>query len=81
MARSVDRLNKAQIKANKVVARFFSRNGGIVVRHWETEQETGLYLRGDGVHLNVVGIDMWALGFQDGIQHALRVFHAWVFLA
>lgn len=73
MARSVARLNKARIKLNKEVGRFVCRNGGLVVRHLELEVDTWRYLRDDGVHLNAVGIDLWALGLQDGIQRALRV--------
>lgn len=38
------------------------RNGGLGIRHMELEVETWRYLRGDGVHLNEVGIDMWVLG-------------------
>lgn len=72
-ARSVDRINKARIKINKEVGRFFTRNGGFVVRHRELEVDTWRYLRGDGVHLNAVGIDLWSLGLQDGIQRAVRV--------
>lgn len=71
-ARSVDKLNKARIKVNKEVGRFIVRNGGFVVRHRELEVDTWRYLRSDGVHLNAVGIDLWSLGLQDGVQRAVR---------
>lgn len=76
LARSVDRLNKTRIKVNKRVGQFIIRNGGLVVRHQELEKDVGLYLRGDGVHLSDVGIDLWALGLQEGIQRALRVWRS-----
>lgn len=72
-ARSWEKLNKSRIKVNKEVGKFISRNGGIVIRHWELEVDTWMYLRGDGVHLNPVGIDLWALGLEDGIRRALLV--------
>ena len=70
---SVEKVNKARVKVNKEVGRFFVRNGGLVVRHRELEVDTWRYLRRDGGHLNEVGIDLWALGLQEGIQRALRV--------
>ena len=73
MARSVAGINRARRKINRDVAKFVVRNGGLVVRHMELEEETWRYLRGDGVHLSPVGIDMWVLGLQDGIQRAIRV--------
>lgn len=76
LAVSVERINRARIKINKAVAKFFVRNGGLAIRHRELEQDPWLYLRGDGVHLNAVGIDLWFLGLQDGIQRALWVWRA-----
>lgn len=73
---SVAWVNKTRIKVNKVVAKFFVRNGGLAIRHRDLEKETWLLLRGDGVHLSAVGIDLWFLGLQDGIQQALRVWRA-----
>lgn len=72
-ARSVENSNKARIKVNKEVGRFIARNGGVVVRHAELEIDTWLYLRGDRVHLNGVGIHSWSLGLQEGIQRAVLV--------
>ncbi|CAI9602129.1 unnamed protein product, partial [Staurois parvus] len=71
-ARSVERLNKARIKVNREVGRFFSHHGGLVVWHLELEVDTWRYLRCDGVHLNAVGTDLWSLDLQDGIQRAVR---------
>lgn len=73
LARSVERVNKARKKVNRDVSRFVVKNGGLAIRHLELEVDTWRYLRGDGVHLHAVGIDMWTLGLQDGIQRALRV--------
>lgn len=72
-ARSMASINKTRIRVNKVVGRFVRQNGGIVIRHRELETNVGLYLRRDGVHLSDVGIDLWSLGLQEGIQQALRV--------
>ncbi|PIO39553.1 hypothetical protein AB205_0008570 [Aquarana catesbeiana] len=76
MAMSVERLNKARIKVNKEVGKFFVRNGGLTIRHRDLEKEPQLFLKEDGVHLNAVGIDIWSLGLQEGIQRALRVWPA-----
>ncbi|XP_056407256.1 uncharacterized protein LOC130298351 isoform X2 [Hyla sarda] len=72
-ARSVDRLNKARVKLNKEVGRFVRRNGGIVVRHTDLEGEPWEFLDPDGIHLNDIGMDLWALALQGGIELALRV--------
>lgn len=61
--RSVEHINKARIKVNKAVAKF-------VVHQCELEGDNGFYLRGDGVHLSAVGIDMWFVGLQEGLQRA-----------
>ncbi|XP_068092115.1 uncharacterized protein [Hyperolius riggenbachi] len=73
LANSVLKINKARIKLNKEVARFFIRNGGLAIRHFELEEEIELFLKRDGVHLNDIGMDLWALGIEDGIQRALRL--------
>ncbi|KAM3918942.1 uncharacterized protein RB166_013679 [Leptodactylus fuscus] len=72
-ARSVERINKARIKVNRAVSGFVSRNGGVSVRHTELEPGVGEFWLRDGVHLNAVGIDIWALGIQEGIERALEV--------
>ncbi|XP_077318300.1 uncharacterized protein LOC143940612 isoform X2 [Lithobates pipiens] len=76
LAMSVERLNKARIKVNKEVGKFFVRNGGLTIRHRDLEKEPQLFLKEDGVHLNTVGIDIWSLGLQEGIQRALRMWRA-----
>lgn len=76
LARSVEALNKARKKVNRAVSKFVGRNGGLFVRHPELEVDTWRYLRGDGVHLNDVGTDLWCLGLQEGIQRALRVWRS-----
>ncbi|KAM4045532.1 uncharacterized protein ACNLHF_009390 [Anomaloglossus baeobatrachus] len=71
--RSVDKVNKARAQVNRVVALFMTRNGGLVVRHRELEPATWQFRRGDGVHLNDIGADLWALGLQDGVERAFGV--------
>lgn len=39
-ARSLEGLNKARIKVSKAVRHYFVRNGGLVIQHFELEQET-----------------------------------------
>lgn len=73
MARSVEGVNRARKKINREVSKFMVRNGALAIRHPELEFETWRYLRPDGVHLNDVGIDLWNLGLQEGIQRAIRV--------
>ncbi|KAM3929163.1 uncharacterized protein RB166_006951 [Leptodactylus fuscus] len=71
--RSVERINKARIKVNRAVGRFMARNGALAVRHLELESGSGAFWRRDGVHLNAVGIDLWCLDLQQGIETALRM--------
>lgn len=63
----------ARMKVNKEVGMFIAHNGWVVVRHLELETDTWRYLGGEGVHLSAVGIDLWSLGLQDGIQRAVLV--------
>lgn len=72
-ARSVVRLNKARVKINRAMGRFMARNGGLSVRHVDLESGTGNFWKTDGVHLNKVGIDIWSLALQGGIETALQV--------
>ncbi|XP_040184087.1 uncharacterized protein LOC120917109 [Rana temporaria] len=76
LAMSAAKLNKAKIKVNKEVAKMFVSNGGLAIRHGDMEKQPQLFLREDGVHLNSVGIDLWCLGLQEGIERALRVWRA-----
>lgn len=70
---SAKKVDRARVKVNKEVSRFVIRNGSVAIRHRELEVDTRRYVRSDGVHLNEVGTDLWALGLQEGIQRALRV--------
>ncbi|XP_073398252.1 uncharacterized protein [Dendrobates tinctorius] len=40
-------------------------NGGVAVRHFDLEKGEGDFWLADEVHLNSVGSDIWALGFQE----------------
>ncbi|KAM4034528.1 uncharacterized protein ACNLHF_021168 [Anomaloglossus baeobatrachus] len=70
-ARSLEGIDKTRIKVNRVVGNFVARNGGVVVRHRELESGEGNFWRSDGVHLTAVGIDLWALSIQEGVERAL----------
>lgn len=69
-ARSVERVNKARVKVNKEVGHFVKWNGGVVVRHCDFEECPDEFLWGDGVHLNNIGIDLWSLNLQGGLETA-----------
>ncbi|XP_068102961.1 pneumococcal serine-rich repeat protein-like [Hyperolius riggenbachi] len=73
LARSVQKINKARVKLNKEVSKYVIRNGGLAIRHRELEEDILLFLRRDGVHLNAIGTDLWALGIEEGIERALRL--------
>lgn len=72
-ARSPQALNRARGKLNMAVGRFVARNGGIVVRHRELETVEDGFCLDDGVHLNGLGLDVWFLGLQEGIERALQL--------
>lgn len=72
-ARSVSGLNKARAKLNRSVGRFIARNGGVVVRHRDLEVVDDSLLWTDGEHLNFIGLDIWMLGIQEGVEKALRL--------
>lgn len=69
----MDRINKAWVKVNNEVRRFVKPNGGVVVRHRDFEEGSEEFLRGAGVHLNGIGIDLWSLNLQEGLDTAFRV--------
>lgn len=51
---------------------FIAQNGDVVVKHWD--METSLkHQRHNGVHLNVIGKDIWMLGLHKGVEQALAV--------
>lgn len=70
-ARSPSGLNKARAKLNRSIGRFIARNGGIVVRHKDLEIVDDSLFWTDGEHLNFIGLDIWMLGIQEGIERAL----------
>lgn len=72
-ARDVEKINKARVKVNRALGRFVARNGAVAVRHRDLETGTGDFWLGDGVHLNEVGSDLWALALQGGIEIAVRM--------
>lgn len=72
-ARSVDCINRARAKVNKEVGSFVKRHGGMVIRHRELEKPSDDFLLIDGIHLNDIGTDMWALELREGLEMALKV--------
>lgn len=38
------------------------------VKHFDLELGQGIFLANDGVLLNAVGMDLWALGIQEGVE-------------
>ncbi|CAN2390265.1 hypothetical protein PRIEUP_LOCUS301, partial [Pristimantis euphronides] len=70
-ARSVEKLDKARIKINRLVSAFVVRNGGIAIRHRELEAASANYWRHDGVHLTEVGLAFWLLDIQQGVERAV----------
>lgn len=58
-------------KVNAQVAKFVRQIGGIVVRHRDLEGDNRDLLCSDGVHLNDIGMDIFNLGLQRGVEQAL----------
>lgn len=61
-------LKKAWMKVNRVLGHIMAQNGAVVVRHRELNAVSGEFWRGNEFHRNAVGIDIWNLGLQDGIE-------------
>uniref|UniRef100_A0A1B8XUR0 SGNH hydrolase-type esterase domain-containing protein n=1 Tax=Xenopus tropicalis TaxID=8364 RepID=A0A1B8XUR0_XENTR len=70
-ARSHRAINRVRIKVNKAVASNVQKNGGIVVRHKELENNMAFF-RTDGIHLNEVGLDLFNFNLQEAIILALK---------
>lgn len=60
-------------KVNAQVSKFVRRIGGVVVHHRDLEGDNTDLLRRDGVHLNEIGLDIFNLGLQRGVEQALAV--------
>ncbi|KAE8630892.1 hypothetical protein XENTR_v10001007 [Xenopus tropicalis] len=70
-ARSHRAINRVRIKVNKAVASNVQKNGGIVVRHKELENNMAFF-RTDGIHLNEVGLDLFNFNLQEAITLAWK---------
>lgn len=64
-------LENLRRKVNAQVSKFVRRIGGVVVRHRDLEGNNTDLLRRDGVHLNEIGMDIFNLGLQRGVEQAL----------
>lgn len=67
-ARAIERIRR---RVNHAVSRYVRSLGGFVVRHRELEGENAALMRRDGVHLTPVGLDIFNLGLQSGVEQAL----------
>ena len=66
-------MEKMRKRINRAMSKFMPQLGGLAYRHVDLEGGfTGLY-RQDGVHLSDVGIDIFNLGLQYGIEQAAEV--------
>ncbi|XP_040200106.1 uncharacterized protein LOC120932066 [Rana temporaria] len=66
-------MEKMRKRINRAMYKFMPQIGGLSYRHVDLEGGfTGLY-RQDGVHLSDVGIDIFNLGLQYGIEQAAEV--------
>ncbi|KAE8615065.1 hypothetical protein XENTR_v10008398 [Xenopus tropicalis] len=70
-ARNPLAMEKCRKKLNMSVSAFVNTIGGVVVRHREMEQDGPHLLRDDGVHLNPIGLDIFNMNLQSGIETAL----------
>ncbi|XP_031758505.1 collagen alpha-1(I) chain-like isoform X2 [Xenopus tropicalis] len=70
-ARSHRAINRVRIKVNKAVASNVQKNGGLVVRHRELENNMAFF-RTDGIHLNEVGLDLFNFNLQEAITLAWK---------
>lgn len=68
--------NKARIKVNRAVAHFMAQIGAFMVSHKDLELGTGDFWQAN--EMNAIGIDIWNLAFQGGIEIAVRMWwNAW----
>ncbi|KAM8977364.1 antizyme inhibitor 2 [Pelodytes ibericus] len=58
-------------KLNSAISRFMTYNGGLVVRYPVLDGSNASLYRSDGVHLTDVGLDLWNLSIQSGIEKAV----------
>ncbi|KAM4020116.1 uncharacterized protein ACNLHF_000667 isoform 3-T3 [Anomaloglossus baeobatrachus] len=72
-ARSVARINNTRIKVNKKITKFVLENGGVAIRHQMLENTKEQFWRDDKVHLNDIGLDIWMLGIQEGVERAIKL--------
>ncbi|XP_073431917.1 uncharacterized protein [Dendrobates tinctorius] len=66
-------IDKSRRKINSKMAKFVKENFGIVVHHHNLEENISPLLRPDGVHLTDIGLDMFLLNLQDGVEQALMM--------
>ncbi|OCT78336.1 hypothetical protein XELAEV_18029445mg [Xenopus laevis] len=72
-ARFNDAISKDRVKVNREVGKFAVRTGGLALRHMELEEKEISVYREDGVHLNEIGLDIFNMSLQDGLEKALVV--------
>uniref|UniRef100_A0A8C5MXJ2 Uncharacterized protein n=1 Tax=Leptobrachium leishanense TaxID=445787 RepID=A0A8C5MXJ2_9ANUR len=68
----VHALKRARRKLNHAVSHFVLRlGGGLAIRHRELEGNNSVLVRSDGVHLTDIGLDIFNVGLQAGIEEVL----------
>ncbi|KAM8924600.1 uncharacterized protein RCH25_009300 [Pelodytes ibericus] len=64
-------LERCRVKFNKQISKFVLGVGGVTIRHRVFETDAAMYFRSDGVHLTEVGLDLFNLALQDGLEQAI----------
>ncbi|KAM8930714.1 uncharacterized protein RCH25_006646 [Pelodytes ibericus] len=72
-AHSQKAMERCRIKINKQVSKFVLGVGGVTIRHRVFERDAAVYFRSDGVHLTEVGLDLFNLALQDGVEQAMAM--------
>lgn len=64
-------IDRARRRVNREVSGFVRQLGVFSVRHTELEGDNRNLIRGDGVHLTDIGLDIFLTGLMAGIEEAL----------
>ncbi|KAM8945982.1 interleukin-17C [Pelodytes ibericus] len=66
-------MEKCRVKVNKHISKFVLSVGGIAIRHRVFERDAAIYFRSDGVHITEVGLDLFNLALQEGVEQAIAL--------
>ncbi|XP_066440624.1 uncharacterized protein [Eleutherodactylus coqui] len=70
-ARDNEAIERVRRTVNFRISKHVQALGGIAIRHWELERRERGMMRGDGVHLSEIGLDIFLSRLQDGVESAL----------